>query len=180
LAERYEKNIVPKLLEQAESTPYASVIMRSALSKPALLVLAYAEPSYFKYPADQALKWVSADQGMIVTQGGRVTKTLMFEGADLYALSSHTPDPLSLGLHRSDTPKQWSFVASWQGFDQIKARSVFNKVSDVWVETVDYASGHRVTNSYWLDADGRVVRSKQQPIPILAAFDVAAARPFGG
>jgi Protein of unknown function (DUF2886). len=86
--------------------PYASIYARLGEGPRGFLVLAFAEPNATTAPT---LKWLSADQELIATTAGRITKTLTLPGTNLVAIHSDTPDPLALGLMNATTPQQWQF-----------------------------------------------------------------------
>jgi len=170
------------IVEYGEQLEYANMVVRRLDEQPEIMVLGLAERSSVVYPKSIMLKWVSSDRRMLVTQAGRITKTLFQNNLDLYEVRSISADPLALGLGADGVPKVYNFVASWSGSDDIAAISTFRPSGEVghWFETVRYATGHQVVNQYWLDASGAVIRSVQTPIPTSKEVKFSVVKPFGG
>ncbi len=188
VSERLDRSGVDLSSQQIADLPYASAYAQWQGMPNALVVLAYVEQPYHQYPSSKTYKWVSQDKGMIVTQAGRITKTIGMAGADLSSLYASTPDPLALGLHLASTPKDWSYSIDWARgrFDGVKANSSFVRLGEhdgvqEWKEVVNLSIDKQLTNLFWVDsATGRVVRSQQQPVPDLPSIEFKVVKGFKG
>lgn len=160
--------------EHVTRLPYASAYARINHGHRIFLVLAYAE----RNPATGITqnKWMSSDKAMIVTENGRVVKTLSLPETNLVSLfsSESIPNP------SSHTPP-WKAQYDWQpdyNFGH-QAHIESHLVKDEWVESLLWSKqtqlieetvkldGHAnsVTNHYWIDEQGKVVKSAQWAVP---------------
>lgn len=183
--------------------PYASLYARVDDGPQAFMVLALAEPTSQippDTPSPLQLKWLSADKGMLVTQAGRLVKSLNLPQGNLLSLTGYPnnnaqPDPLSLGLHLASTPLIWQSQRDWQpGYHfGYRAQSTFipqgkqeitvNEVarnSLYFIEEVHFkALDTRYRNEFWIDPDtGRVLKSRQKPAPGLPHIELTVLKPF--
>lgn len=198
-----------KLESQAvEQLPYASMYARIDDGPQAFMVLALAEPAmvihsestitsaHHNSPATPLqLKWLSADKGMLVTQAGRLVKTINLPQGNLVHVESQTVDPLALGLHLASTPRTWQWRADWQpgyhfGYamkstfsSPVKATLVINEksreavyvVENVVVDNIDI----QYKNEYWLSpGTGDVLKSRQKVAPGLPSVEMTILKPF--
>ena len=182
--------------------PYASMYARIGNGPQAFMVLAFAEQDIVSssqtsanQPNAPLLKWLSADRGLLVTQAGRITKTLSLAQGNLVATSSTTIDPLALGLHRASTPKTWTRTLDWQsgyhfgytvnsifsnGYEQeiiINEQPIKSLyfTEDVNVPSLD--QGYQ--NEFWLNpVTGAVIKSRQQLAPGLPVVEFSILKPF--
>ncbi|MCC5450244.1 YjbF family lipoprotein [Rheinheimera sp. UJ51] len=125
-------------------------------------------------------KWVSADQSLLITENGRIVKTLGLAN-DLLYLTNRDADPLKQQLNTNST---WERQADWSvgeyGYlmrssfdvyleDTINIFSTSLSVTKV-IETVTYVEKSNYfrldgtwQNVFWIDAlTGRVLKSQQQ------------------
>jgi hypothetical protein len=150
--------------------PYASIYAQVGDGPRVFMVLGFVE--------NQRLKWFSADSRMIVTQFGRVIKTIGLPIINLDALTSYAPDPLSLGSHSVRTGAAWAWMSDlspgynyglkFQGsfvFEAKEELSILGQKRSVdrYQERVVDATGEPFSNLFWLDSDtGDVVKSRQR------------------
>ncbi|PSU29840.1 YjbF family lipoprotein [Photobacterium lutimaris] len=185
--------------------PYASLYAQIEDGPQAFMVLALAEdkPSLTSNPNDSStkteknlqLKWLSSDKGMLVTQAGRLVKTLNLPQGNLVAVESDFTDPLALGLHLSDTPTVWQYTLDWQpgyhyGYQALsqfepqgkQVVTVNEQPVDVlyFVETVSVEKLNiAYQNEYWLSPNnGQVIKSRQKPAPNLPYIELTILKPF--
>ncbi|MCW8328221.1 YjbF family lipoprotein [Photobacterium sp. SDRW27] len=187
------------------SLPYASIYARIDDGPQAFMVLALAEPSpaFGKKPTNPKsiqptvtqLKWLSSDSGMLVTEHGRLVKTLNLPQGNLIETESIQPDPLQLGLHLSTTPLTWQRQIDWQpGYHYgYTLTSTFTRQDDAVVminqhpveviyvtETVmvnDLDINYQ--NEFWLDPKtGKVLKSRQKIAPGLPSIDITLLKPY--
>ena len=184
-------------VEKIKQLPYASLFVNQNNNPDALLVLAWAENSDNYQQSPIALKWLSANKELVVTQAGRVTKTVNLGGGNLSRITSDTPDPLALNVLLPTTPKTWTYALSWQPgqHNRYIAQSVFTisghstlslalgdqQVTQVTEQVTIKDLNRTYENYYWLsDKDGHVVKSVQTLAPNLSTLTLTEAKPFEG
>jgi hypothetical protein len=181
--------------EKVRQLPYASMYVQLGENPQALMILVWSEPTLSNKLV--ALKWLSANHEMLVTQSGRVIKTVNLKDGNLTALTSNQPDPLSLGLQRGTTPHQWHYQISWlPGYhSNYKAISTFTVIGQVskqlpagtqkllYVrEQVDIPilrQGYQ--NRYWLEPQtGKAIASEQYIFPGSGNIKLMVGKPYAG
>ena len=128
---------------------------------------------------DQQTKWVGNYKEVIYTQSGRIRKTEHFTLGNLVFSYANSPDPLSLNLLKSSTPKTWTWLVDWspmqmgitlessfekQGSEEIDLPDKIINTDTVLFEEKVVISALNISyyNKYWLDkATGKVVKSVQ-------------------
>ena len=152
--------------DDIQNMPYASQYMRLNGGPQLFVVLAFAE--------DGQQKWVTQDQATLVTQHGRLVKTLL-GGDNLIEVNNLAADPLTKPAQIVDGTT-WTRTMGWTEYQQVRyatARSVFKwdgtdtvkvgsdetpvRVLDEEVST-DQACWH---NRYWIDSEGQIRQSEQ-------------------
>lgn len=188
-----------------EQLPYASMYARIGDGPQAFMVLALAEPAtvlaspktptHSEAPAMQ-LKWLAADKGMLVTEHGRLVKTLNLPLGNLVQVTAATPDPLALGLQLPTTPTTWTRRIDWQpGYHfgyQLTSRfedkglvtitiNTIAQSARYFVETVNVPSlDLQFDNAFWIDpASGQVLKSRQLIAPGLPEVETQLLKAYG-
>lgn len=152
--------------DDIQNMPYASQYMQLNGGPQLFVVLAFAE--------DGQQKWVTQDQATLVTQHGRLVKTLL-GGDNLIEVNNLAADPLIKPAQIVDGAT-WTRTMGWTEYQQVRyatARSVFKwdgtdtvkvgsdetlvRVLDEEVST-DQARWH---NRYWIDSEGQIRQSEQ-------------------
>lgn len=186
--------------EQVKANPYASIYVKIDDTPQAFVVLAFAEPKQTLTPVRPVpevieLKWLSADNAMLVTVNGRLVKTQSLLTGNLAAIESSEPDPILLGLHLSSTPKTWTRTIDWQpGYHYgYKINSQFSfiaeeeiLINDTPTQALHYSERVSVEglniqyqNEFWLKPDnGHVIKSRQKIAPNLPFIDITLLKPF--
>lgn len=181
--------------EKIKELPYASLFVNQNNNPNALLVLAWAENSDNYQQSPIALKWLSANKELVVTQAGRVTKTVNLGGGNITRVTSKSTDPLALNLLLPATPKTWTYTLSWQPgqHNRYVAHSQFKitghtslsltlgeqQVTTVTEQVTIKDLNRTYENYYWLsDKDGHVVKSVQTLAPNLSTLTLTEAKPF--
>lgn len=198
--------------EQISANPYASIYAKIGDTAQAFVVLAFAEPpatlsstatstaisstqSPSTTPKALELKWLSADNGMIVTVNGRLVKTHNLLAGNLAGVTSVQIDPLLQGLHLESTPKTWHRLLDWQpGYHYgYQADSQFQFVATETIiinqtptQVLHYSElvtikglNIQYQNEFWLKPDnGQVVKSRQKIAPNLPYIDITLLKPF--
>ncbi|MEZ8144296.1 YjbF family lipoprotein [Enterovibrio sp. FF113] len=186
--------------EKINSLPYASLYTKTDSSGQAFMVLGYATASPSSQPGSEKivqLKWLSANNEMLVTEAGRIVKTVNLLGSNLTASSSLDADPLATGLLNGNTPYQWRRTVDWQpGFHSgYTLESRFEKtgentllVNEKPVSTVHFIEyvhapelNIRFENEFWLHpVTGHVIASIQTPAPGMESIEITVLKPFSG
>ncbi|MGF1726755.1 YjbF family lipoprotein [Photobacterium nomapromontoriensis] len=189
--------------ERISHLPYASIYATVDNGPQAFMVLALAEPTA-TFGNNQTkpnnitpptLKWLSSDNGMLITQAGRLIKTLNLPLGNLLSVSSAQVDPLINGLHLPNTARTWTRTIDWQpgyhaGYrvtshfeqhpnqiiminQQPKETLYFTEL--VAVEALDVT----FVNAFWLDpTTGNVIKSHQKLAPSLPYVDITVLKPY--
>lgn len=171
--------------EQIRELPFASAYVRVGEGHRAFVVLAYVE-------AGQQ-KWVSKDRTMIVTQQGRLVKTLGLRDNVLRVFNADG-DPLADGVRLVEGAR-WNHVLQWSDSDSplsLIVESTFTRGKrvtltvpgrkidcQVWHEQVD-ARFLSVSweNTFWIDrVTGQVWKSKQKIGPYSAFVEFTLLKP---
>ncbi len=158
--------------EQVSELPYASLYARINHGQRILMVLAYVEPN--PKTGIEQLKWLSSDNAMIVTENGRVVKTLRLPEANLITLDGNIVAPQKTNI-------QWSANYSWKpNYQYDNKANVSSSVvgqetvsSLLWQEPTTIVqeqiifskTDHSVDNFYWLDSANQVVKTSQWIVP---------------
>lgn len=195
--------------EEINQLPYASMYARVDDGPQAFMVLAFAEDSATlgltgvtglsalnsPKPSRTQLKWVSADKGMLITENGRIVKTLNLPSGNLVSSHSKQVDPLALGLHLATTPTQWQHTIDWQpgyhfGYpvhseftfianEQLEINATIQQ-SKHYIERISIPTLDIVYNNHWwIDPNsGAVIKSKQKLAPNLPYIELTLLKPF--
>ncbi|MBC7005815.1 YjbF family lipoprotein [Photobacterium sp. BZF1] len=195
--------------EEINQLPYASMYARVDDGPQAFMVLAFAEESATLGLTDISvistpnttnrsstqLKWVSADKGMLITEHGRIVKTINLPSGNLVDSYSKQTDPLALGLHLPTTPKHWQHSIDWQpGYHWgYPVKSEFDFITNEQLDINDsikpskYYIEHvsipilsiQYDNHWWIDPNtGAVIKSKQKLAPNLPYIELTLLKPF--
>lgn len=173
--------------ERLQTLPYASIYARINQGHQIHMVLAYADK--LNSQSSHQLKWVAEDRSMIVTEGGRITKTLAMPMDNLAEL---TVAQYPFG---SDTPSSWQATYDWQpgyryGYNATVTRRLVgsetvdtplkNFITAHYIETVYFQVLDRgFENHFWVDGDGRVVKTIQYIGPDMGSIELLLIRDFG-
>ena len=193
---------IHKSRDEVTQLPYASTYVRIGNNNQLFMVLAFAETSAGKKITHNnknrppQLKWLASDNGMLITQSGRIIKTVNLADGNLLQTRSNTPDPLALGLHLATTPTTWQRNIDWQpGYHsdyQLTSQFIFNHpevltINDRLIPTLRFtenvtvkALNQQYSNTFWIDQhSGRVVKSLQYLAPSLPPVEMTILKPFG-
>ncbi len=172
--------------QKIEQLPYASAYLKMGKAPQAFVVLAASEQGQ--------QKWVTADKNMIVTDHGRIVKTIGF-GEDIVSVDNLKSDPLALGLLNSETPKQWQTKVAWaqvfrtghvlvsqfeyKGLEQVTILETSRSLARFDEKVSVSALNHSYTNSYWVDPKNKmVIKSLQYMGPGLAQVQFTILKPY--
>ena len=155
--------------EQVQALPYASMYAHINQGPRIFIVLGYNE--------NGQQKWITQDRAMLVTQHGRLVKTLGLTD-NLQQVSNLSQDPLADALHLQQDA-QWTRIMRWseqgntragtavsrfrRGDDEVLTLAGNSVPCRVWHEAVSIAaSGAEWENTFWIDnRSGEVVQARQ-------------------
>ncbi|MFA0475915.1 YjbF family lipoprotein [Vibrio breoganii] len=173
--------------ERLQKLPYASLYARVAQGPQIHMVLAYADT--LSGQSSVELKWVAQGRAMIVTEGGRITKTLAMP---VNNLAEVTTQQYPFG---SDTPVSWQATYDWQpgyryGYKATITRRLIGSESvdtplqqfttNHYIETVYFqVLDTGFENHFWVDRDGRVIKTIQHIGPDMSSIELLLIRDFG-
>lgn len=168
---------------QIEQLPYASAYFRINDGQQIFMVLAFADVNPENNQTQ--LKWVSSDKAMIVTEKGRIVKTLNLPEYNLAERSSldGTWQEANHSRSRYDWPaSNYGFNAeseyALRGNETIQTPTWTKKLS-VWEETVHFtALSNSIENTYWLDEDNNVLKSVQYIGPKMTRIEFSILKPY--
>lgn len=173
--------------------PYASSFIRINDGAQLFMVLAFAEPN----PATgvMQLKWLSSDKAMIVTESGRVVKTLGLAQVNLQSIEPSTKTaPAFAELLQKQMNRNANY--SWKttnhylyhyqaditpiiSTSELISTPLWKKKTTLVYETVNIKSlDTSFTNRYWVDEQGDVVKSVQYLGPKLGKIEMTILKPF--
>ncbi|ELR63785.1 Putative lipoprotein YmcC precursor [Photobacterium marinum] len=189
--------------DDIRNLPYASIYARIGDGPQAFMVLALAETPTKLGTQTQSqlqgqplqLKWLSSDKGMLVTEYGRLVKTLNLPQGNLLSTLSQHPDPLRLGLQLPNTPKHWQRTIDWQPGYHLgyQLKSTFSRrqdavimLNDRPVEVLYFTEDVTVNsldieyqNEFWIHPEtGKVLKSKQKLAPSLPYIEITLLKPY--
>lgn len=179
-------NAVTITRDSASQLPYASMLVSVGDLAPALIVLA-------KTNGTQRL-WASADHAMLVTQAGRVVKTVGFR-RNLVGVIPAQADPVQTGLHRVEDGQRYrGSIDLMPGYHYGTAvESEFRRlgIETVTILGISYQLLHvtetvqapelrfHARNDYWVDPNtGFVWQSRQTLGPDMPPVFFAVTKPF--
>lgn len=170
--------------EAINKLPYASAFLTIDDRPKIFVVLAFVD--------NNRLSWISSNRGIIVTEHGRITKTLKFDNDIDYFLGT-VQDPLSQASITSGA--QFSYSAEWEK-DRRSGRSmhsVFRQLADesldingtiiatsLYEETVQsIKDGQTWKNYYWLDKKSGLIRKTIQKLgPDNSTIEMVFTKPY--
>ncbi|WP_395948910.1 MULTISPECIES: YjbF family lipoprotein [Aeromonas] len=170
--------------EAINKLPYASAFLTIDDRPKIFVVLAFVD--------NNRLSWISSNRGIIVTEHGRITKTLKFDNDIDYFLGT-VQDPLSQASITSGA--QFSYSAEWEN-DRRSGRSmhsVFRQLADesldingtiiatsLYEETVQsIKDGQTWNNYYWLDKKSGLIRKTIQKLgPDNSTIEMVFTKPY--
>ena len=180
-----DRSIIPHTREQIESIPYATITARLEDAVPSLMVLGYID--------GKKLQWVASNNASIVTENGRLVRTVGFDQNITY-VSFVDGDPLSDG--RALSEKSFSYgvfvetlgnrpdAISYQCELKPDGREVIT-ILEYTYDTLVYEEkctshkGEKLENKYWIDSkDGFMWRSYQKIYSTDFHLEINILKPF--
>lgn len=176
--------------EELKNFPYDSAYVRLNNGRKILMVLALIEEN--KLNNYQRFKWVSADRYILITENSRIIKSLGFKN-NLIEISQKGNLNTSLPAP-SVQDKEWSAYYDWMPdyryhfSAEIDSKLITKEVISLasWaiqtqhVEETIHFSGlkTKLTNHYWLNNSGKVVKSIQYLGPNMDKIEMSFVKDF--
>lgn len=167
--------------EKIQQLPYASAYARINDGAQIFVVLAFAEVNpnsgYMQY------KWMSSDRALIVTENGRIVKTVGWEDHNLNGVR-----------YQPQTASSWNVTYDWMPNYQYGYSGVLittpmgterldtaykSYVVDKYQETIVFnAIDAKLVNTYWKDTkSGKVIKSIEQLGPDMKTIELTILKP---
>lgn len=180
--------------EYIQELPYASIYAQINDQGKIFMVLAFVGQN--PETGAEQLKWMSSDKAMIVTENGRVVQTLLLPYENLSGLTVKPTNALIPNFDVSAEPKaqQWQVTYDWQpdyrfGYSANIVRTYVNKETvqtplasietSKFIEQVSYpALGEQIENEYWVNSQGKVVKTVQYLGPDMTRLELTLLKPY--
>lgn len=149
--------------EHIRKLPYASIYAKIDDGAQIFMVLAFADTN--PVTGITQYKWMSSDNALIVTEGGRIVKTLGLFGDNLRGVSKDNITPTSWTVMYDWMPNyQYGYRATLRqslGKKSVVTTPTANYQTQQYIEEITFdALDVSIRNSYWRDVSTeRVVRS---------------------
>lgn len=173
--------------EQLIALPYDSAYVRLNEGKQVLMILALIEENSERQ--SQKLKWVSADNKMIITENGRIIKTQGFD-TDLMNVHFNTGLLNSLVESTKNTPLHYDWKPDYRYQFSAKAESKIIGEELKQLQSWSVPSRHiseniyfleldsKITNHYWLNENNKVISSIQYLGPNMGKIEMSFVKDF--
>lgn len=171
---------------QIEQIPYLSSYVTINDKAQIFMVLAFIDIN--PVSAEKQYKWLSSDRAMIITENGRIIKTVNMPTANLDNIL-----PLKNFPYLTND-NQWQAQYDWQPgyqFGQLATIStrqvateyiesvLWQENTSVWQENVKFdKSGKKMSNTFWVDRNGNIIKSSQWLIPDALKIDMEILKPY--
>lgn len=175
-------------LNQADLSkiPYATSYVRINDGAQVLMVLAFSEVN--PETGIEQLKWLSSDYVMIVTENGRIVKTLALPFSNLAGIAP------SIRQHPLTDKGAWAGYYDWQennhyGYQAVGSTAtesdnedyhspLFHTNVSLINETITFPQlNQTMTNQYWVDGNQNVLKTIQYIGPQMNKIEISVVRP---
>lgn len=173
--------------EELKNLPYDSAYVRLNDGKQVLMILALIEQT--KNDKTPSLKWVSADNAMLVTKAGRIVKSVGFENnlmniTSLSDVLASSPIPLKPWDAYYDwmPAYRYQFTAKVNSFlvgQETRHLSIWSVKSNHITETVNFPELNRkISNHYWVNTNNKIISSIQYLGPNMDKIEISFVKDF--
>lgn len=176
--------------EELKEFPYDSAYVSLNDSRRILMVLALIEENYLNN--SQRLKWVSADNFMLITENGRIVKTLGFDDNLMTItsegnLASNIPPPSiqsNTWLAYYDWMPSYRYqftaeISSSLDLQEVISLSSWSLNTQHIEENINFPDlNSAFTNHYWLNQNGKVVKTIQYLGPNMDKIEMSFVKDF--
>lgn len=186
---RKEQNVV-LTAEQIAEFPYTAMYGRMDGGGQVLVVLAFVD----KTGAEARLNWVTGASESFTTEQGRIIRTTGLD-VNLVGVSAVTADPLRCVL-AAGCATEWLREIDFVGGSETGTETVRSNFVVMGSETLNLPTGPKQVvrikeegrfvragelfiNTFWLEPDGHVVKSRQQLLPGAKALELTQVKWVG-
>ncbi|WP_282177145.1 YjbF family lipoprotein [Vibrio nereis] len=175
--------------EELLNIPYASAYLKVDDQKRILVILAFAEIN--PVTGSEQLKWVSADKAMIVTENGRIVKTIGLPRDNLASIHGAVPTFKSnAGVNEVPFKLTYDWMPNYRySFPALVTRQFagekiittpLNQIkTQVYTESISFPTlSSSVENTYWVDMSGNVQKSIQHIGPNMERVEFVVLKGF--
>ena len=176
--------------EKIRKLPYTSIFLRVDNGPRLFVVAAFADTD--KESHNTQLTWLSTDNVMIVTEKGRIVKTLGFKKDNLANLSINTPNTGKLSYNTIHN--EWNATYDWQPnfrynfIAQVKQKDLGYETltTPLWQEKTHHIE-ETVTipklnvsfkNEFWVNKHNKVVKTIQYLGPNMNKLEITFIKPY--
>ncbi|EHR0552727.1 TPA: YjbF family lipoprotein [Vibrio parahaemolyticus] len=175
--------------QEIQDIPYASAYLKIGNQKQVFVVLAFAEDN--PITGVTQLKWVSADKSMIVTENGRIIKTIGLPENDLAGLYGDIPD-----FNITNESEEQSFKLTYDWIPEYRyafpadiertyiateelSTAVYTTSTKLFVEKAYFPTlSSSIENYYWVDNSGNVKKTIQHIGPNMMPIEFTVLKGF--
>ncbi|MBM7037686.1 YjbF family lipoprotein [Vibrio ulleungensis] len=173
--------------DEVDALPYASMYVKVNDQARAFMVLAFVDQNPIS--GAQQLKWLSADSAMIVTENGRVVKTVNLPYVNLESWVTE-PSPIEFSASSAAWSGSYSWMPNYQLFQPASGTLKQKGIQDVssllwqeplthWVETVTFSAlNETVNNHYYVNGQGLVLKTVQWLKPDSLKIELEILKPY--
>jgi len=137
----------------------------------------------------QQLKWLSGDKVLIVTENGRIVKTLAFENNNLAGISTNRDNiSPSVKLNNWEATYDWLPGYRYQFTAKMKKIQIGQEKLSLskWsldtkhiIESIEFIElDTKINNHYWFNTDGKVVKTIQYIGPNMDKIEISFVKDF--
>jgi hypothetical protein len=162
--------------EKIKQLPYASAYVRINEGPQIFVVLAFAEPNT-KTGVTQ-YKWMSSDRAVIVTENGRIVKTIGLYGDNLQGIQRDLQTPTTAKVTYDWMPQ---YRYGYQGTATVLSAGkeslqtvITSYQTEKFIETVTFdAIDAKLVNTFWKEStSGRVIKTVEHIGPEMTKIEM--------
>jgi hypothetical protein len=172
--------------QQATDSPFASAYVSINDNPKILMALAFVETN--PESGQTQMKWISSDRGMIVTENGRIVKTLSLPKTNIASISSNiltkpiTSTHSITGYYDWPEEKHYGYIADVSAQDKGEetfSNVLMSTVTHHWQEQVSFPQlQHTINNEYWVSEKGSVFKTIQYLGPQMTKIEMSVLTPY--
>ncbi|KZM42194.1 hypothetical protein OA92_12390 [Marinomonas sp. SBI22] len=174
--------------DELKKLPYDSAYVSLNGNRRILMVLALIEENNLNNY--QRLKWVSADNFMIITENGRIVKTLGFSNNLMVITSENSLNLPAPSIQSNKWIAYYDWMPSHRYQFTAEINSSLNKQQTIGLSSWSLDTQHveekinfselkfNFTNHYWLNQNGKVVKTIQYIGPNMDKIEMSFVKDF--
>ncbi|QJY38874.1 YjbF family lipoprotein [Vibrio europaeus] len=179
---------IDKTEQEIVDLPYACMYARVNNGQRIFLVLAFVDIN--PITGNKQLKWLSADRAMIATELGRIVKTQSLPHSNLQNIRYSEPqnNHLNNPLEKATATYDWQPDYQYGHVGSIERRTIKQEQvnSVIWAKQATLVEekihfmdlSKSMSNLFWIDDHGHVVKSKQWLVPKQLYIELEVLKPY--